>query len=198
MRKWATSGKPPEARSRPVLLRSAAAIEILGGTTMPIGTRRITPCLWFDTQAEEAANFYCGIFKNAKIKDISRYGKAGQDVHGKPPGSVMTVAFELDGQPFVALNGGPLFKFTEAISFQMFCDTQAEIDHYWNALSEGGQEGPCGWLKDKYGLSWQVVPAAIPQMMSDPDPKKSERVMNAFLKMKKFDLATLQRAAEGA
>lgn len=165
---------------------------------MPIGTRRITPCLWFDTQAEEAANFYCGIFKNAKIKDISRYGKAGQDVHGKPPGSVMTVAFELDGQPFVALNGGPLFKFTEAISFQMFCDTQAEIDHYWNALSEGGQEGPCGWLKDKYGLSWQVVPAAIPQMMSDPDPKKSERVMNAFLKMKKFDLATLQRAAEGA
>lgn len=165
---------------------------------MPIGTRRITPCLWFDTQAEEAANFYVSVFKNSKIGTISRYGEAGQDVHGKPPGSVMTVAFELDGQPFVALNGGPLFKFTEAISFQMFCDTQAEIDHYWNALSEGGQEGPCGWLKDKYGLSWQVVPAAIPQMMSDPDPKKSERVMNAFLKMKKFDLATLQRAAEGA
>lgn len=165
---------------------------------MPIGRKMITPCLWFDSQAEEAANFYTSVFKNSKTGRISRYGKAGQDVHGRPPGSVMTVEFELDGQPFVALNGGPLFKFTEAVSFQVFCETQQEIDHYWNGLSQGGEEGPCGWLKDKYGLSWQVVPTVLPQMMSDSDAKKSERVMNAFLKMKKFDLAQLNRAYQGA
>lgn len=165
---------------------------------MPIGRKMITPCLWFDSQAEEAANFYTSVFKNSKTGRISRYGKAGQDVHGRPPGSVMTVEFELDGQPFVALNGGPLFKFTEAVSFQVFCETQQEIDHYWNGLSKGGEEGPCGWLKDKYGLSWQVVPTVLPQMMSDSDAKKSERVMNAFLKMKKFDLAQLNRAYQGA
>ena len=165
---------------------------------MPIGRKMITPCLWFDSQAEEAANFYTSVFKNSKTGRISRYGKAGQDVHGRPPGSVMTVEFELDGQPFVALNGGPFFKFTEAVSFQVFCETQQEIDHYWNGLSKGGEEGPCGWLKDKYGLSWQVVPTVLPQMMSDSDAKKSERVMNAFLKMKKFDLAQLNRAYQGA
>lgn len=165
---------------------------------MPIGRKMITPCLWFDSQAEEAANFYTSVFKNSKTGRISRYGKAGQDVHGRPPGSVMTVEFELDGQPFVALNGGPLFKFTEAVSLQVFCETQQEIDHYWNGLSKGGEEGPCGWLKDKYGLSWQVVPTVLPQMMSDSDAKKSERVMNAFLKMKKFDLAQLNRAYQGA
>ena len=164
---------------------------------MPIGKHKITPCLWFDTQAEEAAKFYVSVFKNSKLGRVSRYGKAGQEVHGKKPGSVMVAEFEIDGQPFVALNGGPNFKFTEAVSFQVFCDTQDEIDDFWSALSKGGQEGPCGWLKDKYGLSWQVVPAVLPQMMTDPDAEKSARVMNAFMKMKKFDLAKLQRAFDG-
>ena len=174
-----------------------ASGEIDGGNTMQIAAKTITPCLWFDTQAEEAAKFYCSVFKNSKITSISRYPDAGQDVHHKPAGSVMVVAFELDGQPFTALNGGPQFKFDEAVSFQVYCDTQAEIDYYWNALTKGGQEGPCGWLKDKFGLSWQVVPSAIPKMMTDPDAKKSARVMNAFMKMKKLDLATLERAYEG-
>ncbi|HEY1474782.1 MAG TPA: VOC family protein [Pseudolabrys sp.] len=165
---------------------------------MPISRKAITPCLWFDTQAEEAARFYCSVFKNAKLGTVSRFPNAGQDVHGKPAGSVMTVEFELDGQPFVALNGGPQFKFDEAVSFQVFCDSQPDIDHYWSKLtSGGGQEGPCGWLKDKFGLSWQVVPSAIPKMMTDPDTEKSARVMNAFMKMKKFDLAKLQQAYEG-
>ncbi len=164
---------------------------------MPMGTNAITPCLWFDTQAEEAANFYCAIFKNSKITSISRFPDAGQDVHHKPAGSVMVVVFELDGQSFTALNGGSQFKFDEAVSFQVMCDTQADIDYYWNALTNGGQEGPCGWLKDKFGLSWQVVPSAIPQMMADPDPAKSARVMNAFMQMKKLDLATIERAFAG-
>ena len=138
------------------------------------------------------------MFKNSKITSISRFPDAGQDVHGKPAGSVMVVAFELDGQPFTALNGGPQFKFDEAVSFQVMCDTQADVDYYWNALTAGGQEGPCGWLKDKFGLSWQVVPSAIPKMMTDPDAKKSARVMNAFMKMKKLDVATIERAYEGA
>jgi len=158
----------------------------------------ITPCLWFDTRAEEAANFYCAIFKNSKITAVSRFPDAGQDVHGKPVGSVMVVAFELAGQPFVALNGGPQFKFDEAVSFQVFCDTQAEIDHYWNALTAGGREGPCGWLKDKFGLSWQVVPSAMPRMMADPDPAKPARVMNTFMKMRRLDLAAIERAYTGA
>src|ERR1700686_3922787 len=164
---------------------------------MSIAGPNVTPCLWFDTQAEEAANFYVSVFKNSKIGKISRYGKAGHDVHKKKEGSVMVVEFELGGRPFVALNGGPNFKFTEAVSFQIHCDTQGEIDIFWNALSKGGQEGPCGWLKDKYGLSWQVVPSVLPKMMTDPDAKKSERVMNAFLKMKKLDLEKLTRAYEG-
>jgi predicted 3-demethylubiquinone-9 3-methyltransferase (glyoxalase superfamily) len=164
---------------------------------MPIVKHKITPCLWFDTQADEAAKFYCSIFKNSRIGKISRFPKAGQEVHKKPEGSVMTVEFELDGQPFVALNGGPQFKFDEAVSFQVYCDTQDEIDYYWKALSGGGEEGPCGWLKDKFGLSWQVVPSAIPQMMTDPDAEKSARVMNAFLKMKKLDIAAIERAYAG-
>ena len=164
---------------------------------MPIATKTITPCLWFDTQAEEAAKFYVSVFKNSKIVTISRYPEAGQEIHRKPAGSVMVVAFELDGMPFTALNGGPNFKFDEAVSFQVMCDTQDEIDRYWKALTEGGQEGPCGWLKDKFGLSWQVVPSAIPKMMSDPDAKKSARVMNAFMTMKKLDLAALERAYAG-
>ena len=164
---------------------------------MQLGKRKIMPCLWFDTEAEDAANFYCSVFKNSKIGKVSRFPNAGQEVHHKEAGTVMTVEFELDGQPFVALNGGPQFKFDEAVSFQIFCETQSEIDYYWNALTQGGKESSCGWLKDKFGLSWQVVPAAIPQMMSDPDRERSARVMNAVMQMKKFDLATLQRAYAG-
>ena len=160
-------------------------------------SKTITPCLWFDTQAEQAAQFYCSIFKGARITQVSRYPEAGQEIHKKPAGSVMVVAFELDGQPFTALNGGPIFKFDEAVSFQVMCETQDEIDYYWSRLSAGGQEGPCGWLKDKFGLSWQVVPSVIPRMMSDPDSRKSARVMNAFMTMKKLDIAALERAYAG-
>jgi predicted 3-demethylubiquinone-9 3-methyltransferase (glyoxalase superfamily) len=165
---------------------------------VPIARKQITPCLWYDDQAEQAAEFYCSVFQNSAITHISRYPEAGQDIHKKPPGSVMVVAFELDGQPFTALNGGPIFKFDEAVSFQIMCETQDEIDYYWSRLTGGGgQEGPCGWLKDQFGLSWQVVPSAIPKMMSDPDRAKSARVMNAFMKMKKLDLASLERAYAG-
>jgi predicted 3-demethylubiquinone-9 3-methyltransferase (glyoxalase superfamily) len=165
---------------------------------MQLSAKTIAPCLWFDTQAEDAAKFYVSVFKNSKITSISRFPDAGQDVHGKPAGSVMVVAFELDGQAFTALNGGPQFKFDDAVSFQVMCDTQGDVDYYWTALTAGGQEGPCGWLKDKFGLSWQVVPSAVPKMMTGPDAKKSARVMNAFMKMKKLDVATLERAFEGA
>jgi predicted 3-demethylubiquinone-9 3-methyltransferase (glyoxalase superfamily) len=159
----------------------------------------IIPCLWFDSQAEEAAQFYTGIFKNSRIKTIARYGEAGREVHGRPAGSVMTVEFELNGQPFTALNGGPHFKFNEAISFQIMCRTQEEVDHYWNKLSQGGdpKAQQCGWLKDKYGLSWQVVPVVLLDMMSDPDREKSGRAMEAMLQMKKLDIAALERAYEG-
>jgi predicted 3-demethylubiquinone-9 3-methyltransferase (glyoxalase superfamily) len=166
---------------------------------MTIARKTITPCLWFDTQAEEAAEFYCSVFENSRITAISRFPEAGQEIHKKPAGSVMVVAFDLDGQPFTALNGGPNFKFDEAVSFQITCETQDEVDHYWNRLTaDGGQEGPCGWLKDKFGLSWQVVPSALPKLMAAADPAASARVMNAFMKMKKFDIATLERAAAGA
>jgi predicted 3-demethylubiquinone-9 3-methyltransferase (glyoxalase superfamily) len=159
----------------------------------------ITPCLWFDNQAEEAARYYTGIFKNSKIGAISRYGEAGREVHGQKPGTVMTIEFELNGQPFTALNGGPIFKFNEAISFQIMCKTQEEVDHYWNKLSEGGDKEAqqCGWLKDKYGLSWQVVPTVLAEMLSDPDKEKSGRAMEALLQMKKLDIAELKRAYEG-
>jgi predicted 3-demethylubiquinone-9 3-methyltransferase (glyoxalase superfamily) len=159
----------------------------------------IVPCLWFENQAEEAARYYTGIFKNSKIGTITRYGEAGRQVHGKAPGTVMTVEFELNGQPYTALNGGPEFKFNEAISFQIMCRTQEEVDHYWNRLSAGGdkQAQQCGWLKDKYGLSWQVVPTVLVEMMSDPDKEKSGRAMEAMLQMKKLDIAELERAFEG-
>ena len=159
----------------------------------------ITPCLWFDTQAEEAARFYTGIFENSNIGTITRYGEAGHEVHGRPAGTVMTVAFELNGQPFTALNGGPHFKFNEAISLQVMCRNQEEVDHYWNKLTPGGDPKAqvCGWLKDKYGLSWQVVPTVLVKMMSDPDKEKSGRAMEAMLQMKKFDIAELERAFEG-
>lgn len=160
---------------------------------------RITPCLWFDRQAEEAANFYTGIFKNSKITQISRYGEAGQEVHGQKPGSVMVVAFELDGHSFTALNGGPVFKFNEAVSFQVQCDTQEEIDDYWRQLSAGGDPDAqqCGWLKDKYGASWQIVPRTMGEMMTSSEAAKSDRVMAAMLKMKKLDLAALNQAYAG-
>jgi len=164
---------------------------------MKVSARKITPCLWFDTQAEEAAQFYVSVFKNAKIRSISRYGKVGQEIHGKQPGSVMTVAFEIDGQAFVALNGGPQLKFNEAVSFQINCETQEEIDHFWSKLTENGQEGPCGWLKDRFGVSWQIVPAVLAEMLMDPDAEKAERVTKAFMQMKKFDVAALRRAHAG-
>ena len=159
----------------------------------------ITPCLWFDNQAEEAARYYIGIFKNSKITAISRYGEAGREVHGQPAGTVMTVAFELNGQPFTALNGGPVFTFNEAISFQVMCRTQEEVDHYWDKLSEGGDKNAqqCGWLKDRYGVSWKVVPTVLIEMMSDPDQEKSGRAMQAMLQMKKLDIAELERAFAG-
>jgi predicted 3-demethylubiquinone-9 3-methyltransferase (glyoxalase superfamily) len=159
--------------------------------------QKISPCLWFDTQAEDAAKFYTSVFKNSAIKQISRYGKAGQEIHGKQPGSVMVVAFEIEGLTFTALNGGPQFKFDEAVSFQIMCDSQAEIDHFWSELSRGGQEGQCGWLKDKFGLSWQVVPSALPQMLSGGDGARLDRMMNAIMTMKKFDLEALKRAQAG-
>lgn len=154
---------------------------------------KITPFLWFDTQAEEAANFYVSVFKNSKIVTIARYGEAGPG----PKGSVMTVVLQLDGQQFIALNGGPHFKFTEAISFSVDCKTQQDVDEFWEKLSAGGEQGPCGWLKDKYGLSWQINPTILGEMMSDPDPHKSKRVMEAMLKMKKIDIEELKRAYAG-
>lgn len=161
--------------------------------------QKISPCLWFDDQAEEAAQFYTGIFKNSKINQVSRYGEAGREAHGKPPGTVMTVAFELEGQAFTALNGGPIFKFNEAISLQINCETQAEVDHYWEKLTAGGDVNAqqCGWLKDRYGLSWQVVPRVLIEMITDPDTKKSGRAMEAMLRMKKIDIAGVKRAYAG-
>ncbi len=152
--------------------------------------KRITPFLWFDTQAEEAANFYASIFRNSTLGKIMRYGKNAP----LPEGTVMTIEFELDGQQFAALNGGPHFKFTEAVSFSIRCDSQEDVDHYWTKLCQGGEESMCGWLKDKFGLSWQVVPTALIDMLGDPDPAKARRVTEAMLQMKKIDIATLKRA----
>jgi predicted 3-demethylubiquinone-9 3-methyltransferase (glyoxalase superfamily) len=155
--------------------------------------------LWFDDQAEEAAKFYTAIFKNSRIVEVARYGEVGREIHGKPAGTVMTVAFELEGQAFTALNGGPIFKFNEAISFQVSCETQAEVDYYWEKLSAGGDVNAqqCGWLKDKYGASWQIVPRVLVEMLTDPDSKKSQRVMGAMLQMKKIDIDGLKRAYAG-
>jgi predicted 3-demethylubiquinone-9 3-methyltransferase (glyoxalase superfamily) len=162
-------------------------------------SKPITPCLWFDSQAEEAARFYTGIFKNSRMGKISRYTEAGTEVHGQPAGKVLTVEFELNGQPFTALNGGPHFKFTEAISFQIMCQDQEEVDFYWNKLGQGGdpKAQQCGWLKDKFGLSWQVVPTRMVELLSNSDREKSGRAMEAMLKMKKLDIGELERAAEG-
>ncbi len=161
---------------------------------MKMSAHKLLPCLWFDTAAEEAANHYVSIFKNSKIGRISRYGKEGREIHGKEAGSVMTVAFEIEGHGFLALNGGPSFKFNEAVSFQILCETQAEIDYFWSRLAEGGEEGPCGWLKDKFGLSWQVVPTVLPELLQDQNSAKTQRAMRAMLQMRKLDIAALKQA----
>jgi len=160
----------------------------------------ITPCLWFDNQAEEAARFYTSIFPDSRIGEITRFVEAGRELHGREPGTVMTVEFELSGQPFVALNGGPMFKFSEAISLQVDCRTQEEVDYYWDRLSEGGdpQAQNCGWLKDKFGLSWQIVPRVLIELMKEDDPALRNRVMAAMMQMTKLNIAELQRAAAGA
>lgn len=159
--------------------------------------RKITPCLWFDGQAEDAAKHYVSIFENSKIGKISRYGDEGTDIHGRAPGSVMVVEFELEGQKFIGLNGGPQFTFSEAISFMIDCETQDEVDYFWEKLGEGGRGVACGWLKDKFGLFWQVVPSVLPRMLSDGDPEQTARVTKAFMQMTKFDIAELQRAYDG-
>ncbi len=162
-------------------------------------TTRIRPCLWFDSQAEEAANFYVSVFPNSRIVKIAHYGEAGVDVHGRPPGSVMTVEFELDGTPIIALNGGPIFQFSPAVSLEVHCDSQAEIDHYWARLSEGGEPAAqqCGWLADRWGMSWQIVPRGFADMIPETPTPASERAFSAMLGMKKLDWAALQRAYEG-
>ena len=159
--------------------------------------QEITPCLWFDNEAEEAARFYVSLFRDARIGEISRYGKEGFEIHGRPEGSVMVVPFEIEGQSFTALNGGPHFQFSPAISFQVPCDTQEEIDYYWEKLSAGGQIQQCGWVTDKFGVSWQIFPAGLPDMMRDTDKTKAARAMRAMLGMKKFDLAKLRAAYLG-
>ena len=161
---------------------------------MELTAKKITPCLWFDTQAEEAAKFYASVFKNSKIGKVSRYGKEGFEVHGKKAGTVMTVEFEIEGQKFLALNGGPHFKFNEAVSFQVPCETQEEIDYFWSTLAKDGDEGRCGWLKDKFGLSWQVFPRALPEMLMDGNSETAQRVMRSMLQMRKIDIAALRRA----
>ncbi|KPN91096.1 VOC family protein [Pseudomonas nunensis] len=159
--------------------------------------QKLTPCLWFDDQAEAAAKFYCSIFDHSKITAITHYGKAGFEFHGRPEGSVLTVSFELDGQSFTGLNGGPVFTFNEAVSFQVNCYTQVEIDHFWGALSAVPEAEQCGWVKDKFGVSWQIVPVALTEMLKDPDTVKSQRAMQAMMQMKKLDIAELQRAFHG-
>ena len=157
-------------------------------------TQKIVPCLWFDTEAEEAAAHYTAIFPNSRVLSVSHYGEAGP----RPADMVMTVGFELDGQEFVGLNGGPEFTFNEALSFQVSCKDQDEVDHYWSSLTEGGEEGPCGWLKDRYGVSWQIIPDRLNELLSDPDPARSQRAMQAMLGMKKIDVAALEAAAAGS
>jgi predicted 3-demethylubiquinone-9 3-methyltransferase (glyoxalase superfamily) len=158
----------------------------------------ITPCLWFDSEAEEAAKFYTSIFKNSKIKHVQRYSEVGKEYHGKPPGSVMVASFEINGQEFTALNGGPQFKISEAVSFQVMCDSQEEVDYYWDKLSVGGDDKAqaCGWLKDKFGVSWQVIPVEFLEILSGPDGVKAQRAMTAMFQMKKLDINVLRRAAE--
>ena len=160
--------------------------------------QKITPFLWYDNDAEQAASLYCSIFRNSKVGSVTRYDESSSKAAGRPAGSAMTVEFELEGQKFVALNGGAHFKFTEAVSFVVNCDNQEEVDYFWNKLVEGGQESQCGWLKDKYGLSWQIVPTILPELFKQKDPAKAKRVMEAMLQMKKIDIAALEQASEGS
>jgi predicted 3-demethylubiquinone-9 3-methyltransferase (glyoxalase superfamily) len=162
--------------------------------------QKISPCLWFDDDAEDAVKFYASIFKDSKIGNVTRFGKEGYEIHKKKEGSVMTIDFEIEGQKFLALNGGPIFKFNEAISFQIYCDTQEEIDYYWDKLTEDGDKNAqvCGWLKDKFGVSWQVVPVALIKMLEDKDSRKTERVMKAMLQMQKLDIDALRKAYQEA
>jgi predicted 3-demethylubiquinone-9 3-methyltransferase (glyoxalase superfamily) len=163
---------------------------------MAVTGQKIAPCLWFDTQAEDAARFYVSIFRNSKILSVSHFNKEGHEIHGRPAGMVMVAEFELDGQRFIALNGGPQFKFSEAISLSVSCSDQAEVDYYWEKLTaDGGQEGPCGWLKDKFGLSWQIVPDILPRLLKDSQSDVAQRVTRAFLQMKKLDIAGIEAAA---
>jgi predicted 3-demethylubiquinone-9 3-methyltransferase (glyoxalase superfamily) len=166
---------------------------------MKINAARIAPCLWFDSTAEDAARFYTSVFPNSGVKRVLRYGKEGFEIHGRPEGSVLTVDFVLDGHPFTAMNGGPAFTFNEAVSLQVLCTTQEEVDHYWDRLSEDGDPAAqqCGWLKDRFGVSWQVVPVQVQELLGLPDPARRGRVMEALLAMKKLDIAALGRAAEG-
>jgi predicted 3-demethylubiquinone-9 3-methyltransferase (glyoxalase superfamily) len=156
--------------------------------------QKITPCLWFDTEGEQAAEFYTSVFPNSRILEVARYGEAGP----RPAGTVLTVEFELDGQHFTALNGGPVFTFDEAISFQVSCEDQDEVDYYWDTLAAGGEESQCGWVKDRFGVSWQIVPTALPELLSDPDPARAQRAMQAMLGMKKIDIAAVRAAADAA
>lgn len=155
-------------------------------------TSKITTCLWFDTEGEEAAEFYCSVIPGSQVNSVSRYGPGGP----RPEGSAMTVDFQLDGKPYVALNGGPQYTFNEAISLQVSCADQTEVDHYWDTLGEGGEPGPCGWLKDRFGLSWQIVPTALPELLGDPDPDRAQRAMKAMMSMSKIDIEELRRAAD--
>jgi predicted 3-demethylubiquinone-9 3-methyltransferase (glyoxalase superfamily) len=157
-------------------------------------TSKITTCLWFDTEGEAAAEFYCSVIPNSRVTGVQRYGEGGP----RPAGTVMVVNFELDGRPYIALNGGPEYQFTEAVSFSVSCEDQDEVDRYWSTLSEGGEEGPCGWLKDRWGLSWQVVPTALPELLGDPDPGRASRAMQAMLQMGKIDIAAMRKAADAA
>jgi predicted 3-demethylubiquinone-9 3-methyltransferase (glyoxalase superfamily) len=159
--------------------------------------KNITPCLWFDTNAEEAVRFYTKLFKKSKVGKVLRYGESAANVSGQPKGSVLTIEFQINGQDFLALNGGPLFKFTEAVSFMILCEDQKEVDYYWSALTKGGEEQPCGWVKDKFGLSWQVAPKMLTKLLGDKDRAKAERAMKAMLEMKKIDIATIEAAARG-
>ena len=188
----AASKRKASAKKKPVAKRAPARAKVV--------VPEISPCLWFDTQAEEAARFYVSVFKRARIKQIARYPAVGQEIHGKPAGSVMTVEFVLNGVTFLALNGGPQFKFNEAVSMQVLCTTQAEIDYYWEKLSEGGDPSAqaCGWLKDKFGLSWQVSPRGMGAMFKDSASPRTERAFGAMMQMKKLDIAALRKAFEGA
>jgi predicted 3-demethylubiquinone-9 3-methyltransferase (glyoxalase superfamily) len=187
---------PDQALARLPLHEGEAEVRFVETNMTTMITQKITPFLWFDDQAEEAVKLYTSIFKNSKIGTISRYGEEVAQVADRPKGSVLTVAFQLDSQEFVALNGGPQFKFTEAVSFVVNCDSQEEVNYYWEKLSAGGEESRCGWLKDEFGLSWQVVPRVLIEMLEDKDPTKSQRVMHAMLQMDKIDIPTLKKAYE--